>query len=76
MIDNCVIYFKAAKKKSKKLDKSVKDVMDTWTLQMGYPVITVKEAGDNELVATQAHFIVDDVKQSDITPSKYKYVKI
>ena len=36
----------------------VKSIMDTWTTQMGYPVITVKRNG-RSIEATQKHFIVD-----------------
>ena len=36
--------------------------MDTWTLQMGYPVITIKRDRDNAgvAVATQKHFLISD----------------
>jgi len=46
--------------------------MDTWTRQMGYPVINVKRK-DDKMYVTQEHFIVDqDYKESDIKKSPYK----
>ena len=41
--------------------------MDTWTTQMGYPVITIKR-DKNSIEATQKHFIVDQ----DYDKSKVK----
>lgn len=32
------------------MDLSVKEIMDTWTLQTGYPVITVKRNYENHNV--------------------------
>lgn len=37
----------------------VKTIMDTWTLQMGFPVVTIKRAGRNKATATQKHFLLD-----------------
>ena len=34
-------------------DLSVKTIMDTWTLQMGYPVITVDIKNDGTAMITQ-----------------------
>ncbi|CAK1540454.1 unnamed protein product [Leptosia nina] len=34
-------------------------IMDTWTRQMGYPLITVKEEENNKLVLTQSRFLLD-----------------
>ncbi|KAJ8035811.1 Aminopeptidase N [Holothuria leucospilota] len=36
----------------------VKKIMDTWTLQMGYPVINITR-NDKMLTATQSHFLID-----------------
>ncbi|XP_074126629.1 thyrotropin-releasing hormone-degrading ectoenzyme isoform X3 [Sminthopsis crassicaudata] len=40
---------------------NIQEVMDQWTLQMGYPVITILGNGtvDNMIVITQQHFIYD-----------------
>ncbi|XP_002738532.2 endoplasmic reticulum aminopeptidase 1-like [Saccoglossus kowalevskii] len=35
----------------------VKDVMDTWTLQMGYPVVTLSR-NDDTITATQERFLI------------------
>ena len=38
---------------------TVKDVMDTWTLQMGYPVVTVKrKPGSKQLTLSQSRFLL------------------
>jgi len=34
----------------------IKDMMDTWTLQMGYPVVTVRWSG-SQISATQDRFL-------------------
>lgn len=34
----------------------IKDMMDTWTLQMGYPVVTVRRSG-SQISATQDRFL-------------------
>ncbi|MGH0148455.1 UNVERIFIED_CONTAM: hypothetical protein FKN15_020533, partial [Acipenser sinensis] len=42
-------------------DINIKEVMDLWTLQMGYPVVTItkKDSVDNRLTISQEHFIFD-----------------
>lgn len=42
-----------------KAEIDVKTIMDTWTLQMGFPVVTIKRAGSNKATATQKHFLLD-----------------
>uniref|UniRef100_A0A452HFC5 Thyrotropin-releasing hormone-degrading ectoenzyme n=1 Tax=Gopherus agassizii TaxID=38772 RepID=A0A452HFC5_9SAUR len=54
----------------KKIGKfvNIQEVMDQWTLQMGYPVITImrNETADNIVVISQEHFIYDiDAKTTD-----------
>ncbi|XP_062989937.1 thyrotropin-releasing hormone-degrading ectoenzyme [Elgaria multicarinata webbii] len=47
---------------------NIQEVMDQWTLQMGYPVITImgNETADNVIRISQEHFIYDlDVKTKD-----------
>ena len=49
---------------------TVKDVMDTWTLQMGYPVVTVtRKPGTDQLTLSQTRFLLG--KPSD-EESKFK----
>ncbi|XP_077985458.1 aminopeptidase N-like [Glandiceps talaboti] len=44
----------------------VKAVMDTWTLQMGYPVVSIKRTGSNTAKAEQKHFLINpDAKVED-----------
>uniref|UniRef100_U3JVG0 Aminopeptidase n=1 Tax=Ficedula albicollis TaxID=59894 RepID=U3JVG0_FICAL len=50
-------------------NKPVKEVMDTWTRQMGYPVL---EMGDN-LVFTQKRFLLDPSANASHPPSDLGY---
>ncbi|NWV09614.1 AMPE aminopeptidase, partial [Ptilonorhynchus violaceus] len=50
-------------------DKPVKEVMDTWTRQMGYPVL---EMGDNS-VFTQKRFLLDPNANASQPPSDLGY---
>ena len=36
----------------------VKEVMDTWTLQMGFPLVTIKKE-NGKYLAQQKHFLVN-----------------
>ncbi|XP_076158732.1 thyrotropin-releasing hormone-degrading ectoenzyme-like [Alosa pseudoharengus] len=49
-------------------DINIKEVMDRWTLQMGYPVVTISknESLDHAVTITQEHFVYDmDAKIRD-----------
>ena len=47
-------------------DVSVPEVMDTWVLQMGYPVVTVNINRQSESAQiSQKHFLMDDTKEPD-----------
>ncbi|XP_061140166.1 aminopeptidase N-like isoform X1 [Syngnathus typhle] len=51
------------------LPQSVHDIMNTWVLQMGFPVITINATNG---VITQKHFLLDP--DSEVTaPSPYNY---
>lgn len=50
--------FKAAKNESKLLDLNLTDVMNTWTKQMGHPVINIKLVQDRVQI-TQKQFLLD-----------------
>ena len=53
-----------AKAEGKDLD--VPAIMDTWVLQMGYPVVTVTINRQNrQAQVTQKHFLMDDSKEPD-----------
>ncbi|XP_066912412.1 glutamyl aminopeptidase-like isoform X1 [Clytia hemisphaerica] len=61
---------KASNQSGRAID--VKAIMDTWTTQMGYPVITAKRENETFQV-TQQHFIVDqDYDESKLKDSKWK----
>ncbi|XP_076852308.1 thyrotropin-releasing hormone-degrading ectoenzyme-like [Brachyhypopomus gauderio] len=49
-------------------DISIKEVMDRWTLQMGYPVVTISknDSLDHAISITQEHFIYDTEARSTI----------
>lgn len=52
------------------LPQSVQDIMNTWVLQMGFPVVTIDTASGS---VSQKHFLLDP--DSIVTaPSPYKYV--
>ncbi|XP_078666409.1 aminopeptidase Ey-like [Branchiostoma floridae x Branchiostoma belcheri] len=54
-------------------DVQVKEVMDTWTLQMGFPVVTVtRDYSNGRVTATQRHFLYDP--EVDVPESPYNYV--
>lgn len=43
-----------------KAEMDVKTIMDTWTLQMGFPVVMIKRVGNSDKAnATQKHFLLD-----------------
>ncbi|GAB1605730.1 aminopeptidase N-like, partial [Argonauta hians] len=37
----------------------MKDIMDTWTLQMNYPLVTIQRTGEHQLTLTQERFLVN-----------------
>ena len=65
--------------KDGKLNESitVKDIMDTWTLQMGYPVVDVRREG-NKLHLSQRWFLLSPLSkmrqpQNALEYSKHKW---
>ncbi|OXB83549.1 UNVERIFIED_CONTAM: hypothetical protein H355_011368 [Colinus virginianus] len=63
----------------KRVGKSVniQEVMDQWTLQMGYPVITIlgNETTDSVIVISQERFVYDsDTKTKDFGPGDNSYL--
>lgn len=55
-------------------DINIKEVMDLWTLQMGYPVVTItkNDSVDNSLTISQEHFIFD-IKDSVPSNSSFQW---
>uniref|UniRef100_A0A3B4BC34 T-box domain-containing protein n=1 Tax=Periophthalmus magnuspinnatus TaxID=409849 RepID=A0A3B4BC34_9GOBI len=59
----------AGKNNNMSLPHHVGEIMNTWTLQMGFPVVTIDTATGN---VTQTHFLLDP--ESNVTvKSPYKY---
>lgn len=56
-----------AQRDGKNLD--VKAIMDTWTLQMNYPVVTFTREGQDSVKVTQARYLQDSSAQD---PMKYR----
>ena len=53
-------------------DLSVKNIMDTWTLQMGFPVVTVnRNYADNTAKLTQDRFLIS---KSENNKDKHNYM--
>ncbi|KAH0501957.1 Thyrotropin-releasing hormone-degrading ectoenzyme [Microtus ochrogaster] len=54
-----IAYKKALKRNGKYVN--IQEVMDQWTLQMGYPVITIlgNMTAENRIIITQQHFIYE-----------------
>ena len=49
-------------------------IMDTWTRQMGYPVINVKKMSDNKYKITQERFLKDrNARDTSVSPYSYKW---
>ena len=60
-------------------DINIKEVMDRWTLQMGYPVVTISknESLDNAVTVTQEHFVYDmDAKIRDPELFNRRYISL
>ncbi|XP_022795785.1 glutamyl aminopeptidase-like [Stylophora pistillata] len=56
---------------------SVKQMMDTWTLQMGYPVLNIKKQSSNKYQVSQERFLYDrnsNISSKYTSPFNYKWV--
>lgn len=72
---NFSFFLKALKRIGKSVN--IQEVMDQWTLQTGYPVITIlgNETTDNVIVISQARFVYDsDAKPKDPTLGDNRYL--
>ncbi|XP_066264500.1 aminopeptidase N-like [Branchiostoma lanceolatum] len=55
-------------------DLNVKSMMDTWVLQMGYPVMTVtRDYSSGKVEVTQQHFLKDASVTTKVPGSKFGY---
>jgi aminopeptidase N len=48
-------------------------IMNTWTKQMGHPVVQIRKTSANEITLTQEHFLLNPLVQPSET-SEYKLV--
>ncbi|KAK7090085.1 hypothetical protein V1264_009931 [Littorina saxatilis] len=61
-----------AQSESKSLD--IADIMNTWTLQMGFPVVTVTRDFRGDVMVTQKRFLINpDAKDPGVFKSPYGY---
>lgn len=59
---------------SEKSAVNVKEVMDTWTIQMGLPVVTIKRIEDNKATADQNVFLIlPGAKPNRSSPFNYSW---
>lgn len=57
-------------------DIDVVEVMNTWTLQMNFPVVSVKKYSDSQYVLSQQRFLIADSSlEAEKYASPYGYVK-
>jgi aminopeptidase N len=52
-------FLKAAKEDLKLLNLTLADVMNTWTRQMGHPLITIEKIDNNNIRIRQKQFLLD-----------------
>ena len=68
-----IYFFKVAKEDSKLLNVDLSDIMNSWTRQMGYPLITIERVDANNIKISQKLFQLDPLSSPVIT-SQYKCV--
>ena len=51
------------------------DILETWILQMGYPLVTVKRStgSPQNVEVTQEYFLIDSNETAASTPGSDKY---
>ncbi|KAB7497104.1 Aminopeptidase N [Armadillidium nasatum] len=54
-------------------DKTVKEIMDTWTLQMGFPVLNVTNNKNGKATLTQERFLLSKNASSSNTKDSYRW---
>ena len=52
------------------LNQNLTNIMNTWTRQMGHPVVTIKKLDVNTISLTQNHFLLDPTSQPVSSPFK------
>ncbi|XP_068236621.1 glutamyl aminopeptidase-like [Palaemon carinicauda] len=56
-----------------KEERDVGDIMDTWTRQMGYPVVSVSQLAPDSFSLKQSRFLQDPQAEFDPSESEYRY---
>ena len=54
-------------------DLSVKEIMDTWTVQMGYPVVDIKRNTDGTVSASQNRFLLTPITSNETDNNPYTW---
>ena len=54
---------------------NIAKVMDTWTRQMGFPLVSVNKTAPGKFTLTQKRFLSNAEAKFDPSESKYGYVK-
>ena len=62
------LFLKQAIKESKLLDLNLTHIMNTWTKQMGHPVVKINFLNNTHIEIFQNHFLLDKA-----LPSKSEY---
>ena len=52
---------------------NVTEVMDTWTLQMGYPVVTVGDSNAGTASLSQKRFLLDPTQDPSVDPPASRF---
>ena len=52
---------------------AIADIMDTWTRQMGYPVLQLTQLGPGRYRVEQERYLTDTTAAEDSEPSPYGY---
>ncbi|XP_074661523.1 aminopeptidase N-like [Tubulanus polymorphus] len=55
------------------LEYDIGEIMDTWTRQMGFPVITIKRLGNDRILLEQERFLLNPDQVYNPTDSPYGY---
>ena len=55
---------------------NIVEVMNTWTLQMNFPVVDVRRYDDNHVIISQRRFLISDTDVSGDKDSPYGYVAV
>ena len=59
-----------AKQENKLSDQNLTNIMNTWTRQMGHPVVSIEKINATTIRLTQKHFLLDPTSQPVASPYK------